>query len=148
MKNKFQFFALAFMMTGAAAFSQTTGAGERIERVTLEIPPAWIESSGVRIEVSGSYTATGDASVLMRLSEEKQPFILTWQSFDGFQMGSGLPRDVAELEGERPREPQTVAWRLIIRLKRGAQHVKLEILNAGAWQKALEKDVVLTGLRE
>jgi hypothetical protein len=45
--------ALVFMAAGAAAFSKTIAAGERIEHVTASTLPAWIESDGARIEVSG-----------------------------------------------------------------------------------------------
>jgi len=142
------FVLFAFMMTGITAFSKTMQTGERIEYVTNNIPPAWNETSGAYIEISGSYSVIGDASVVLRIADESRPLVLAWGSNDGFQMG-GLPRDVAELEGERSREPQTVAWRLIIRgLKRNAQHLKLETQNSGAWQVVLEKDMVVRRLQE
>jgi hypothetical protein len=83
------------------------------------------------------------------MADEKRPLTLVWGSCDGWQMG-GLPRDFLEMEGARPRAPQTmVTWRLTIRgLKRDAQRVKLETQNAGTWQVALEKELAVPGLRD
>jgi hypothetical protein len=108
--------------------------------------PAWIGSDGAHIEVKGSYAATGDASVVLRVGDGNRPLTVVWGSLDGWQMG-GLPRDFAEAGGG---EPQTEAvWRVTIRgLRREAQRVKLETLDAGTgkWGVAVEKDAAVEGL--
>ena len=148
---------LAFMMTGTAAFSEilvggfsSTGAGERIERVTGNTPPVWTESEGAWIEITGRYVATGDASVILRLADENRPLSLVWSSLDGWQLlkPGALPQDL--MEGGCPHPPQTdVTWRLIIRgLKRPQQRVRLETLQAEKFQPLVEKDVQVRGLQE
>ena len=135
---------LAFMVTAFAGI--IAGNGERIERVKPSVTPAWQTSSGAYIEVTGTYIATGDASVVLRMADDARPLVLLWDNQSGFQIG-GLPRDVAELNGAATQK--TVAWKLSIRdVNRETQRVKLETQNAGTWQLLESKEMVARGLRE
>ena len=127
----------------------STGAGERMEQIVGVASPALGELNGVCVEISGRYIATADASAVLRvMTQDNRPLTLTWGYYDDFQIG-GLPRDFVEMEGARPRAPQTdVTWKLTIRgLKRSSQRVKLETMTAGKWVFVLEKEMALPNLR-
>jgi hypothetical protein len=125
-------------------------AGERIEFITGNVMPVWLETAGAYVEVSGAFAthAAAEASAVVRMFDEGRPLALAWDSAGGWQMlqQGGLPQD---LEGERSREPQTMKWRLQVRgLQKSLQRLRLEVWDNGAWQRIAEQDMSVSGVRD
>jgi len=124
--------------------------GERIEQVVGDILPVWREETGVYVEVSGKYIATGDGSIVLRLADEKYPLTLAWNSAGNWQLLA--PRTMQrDFSAQATPSGGHVAatWRLRIRgLQRPLQRAQLAVLNAGRWEVVHEKNMALPGLRE
>ena len=144
-------------LLGAALFAVTTlcngqgGSvvlGERIEQVIGDVLPVWREETGVYVEVVGKYIATGDGSIILRMMDEKRPLSLVWNSAGNWQVLSPrtLPQDFSKQT--TPSGGQVVTWRLRLRgFDRPFQRAQLAVLNAGAWQVVVEKNVALSGVQ-
>jgi len=129
-----------------------TGNGECVENVAPLAVPVWREEFGTRLEVSGTFyqTATGEASVVIRLFDDERPLTLAWHGAAGFQLllPGGLPHNAPTTP--TPSAPQTIAWRLRVHAPQNpAQRLVLETRQPdGAWQVVLERKAVLPGVRE
>jgi len=151
MRNPHTVLALfaAMAIAGTVAFAQH---GERVEDVAEMPTPAWSESAGIYIDVSGTFiqTAPGEGSVFIRLLDEARPLILAWHGATGFQLTppGRLPQNTPAIA--TLSNPQNVAWRLRIRsLKNPVQRLVLETRQPNEnWQTLFEKSMTLNGARE
>ena len=135
------------------AFHGANASGEVILHFTDSVTPVWQETAGFYLEVSGKFvqTSPGKASVVMRLLDNARPVTITHDSAEGggwaLAKQDDLPHDF--MEGERPREPQTVTWRIQVRrLQHPVQKIMLSELRAGRWETMISQDVALKNLRE
>lgn len=126
------------------------GSGERIEQVVGDALPVWQGDTGVYVELGGQFAAAGDASIVLRMADEKHPLMLVWNSAGHWRLVSpgAVPRDFPA-QAMPGTGVVTETWRLQIHgLHKPFQRVQLTVLNAGAWQVAMEKEMALPGLRE
>ena len=114
-KNPAATIAVTALIAGIACppALKATGTGERIEQVAGDVLPVWREETGVYVEVNGRYVATGDASIVLRMVDEKSPLTMVWNSAGNWQLlaPGALQRDFSTQGGGNV----AATWRLRLR---------------------------------
>ena len=128
------------------------GPGERVEHVAPIELPAWQGVTGTRLEITGTFhqSTTGEVSVVTRLFNPDEPFILAWHGSAGFQLipPGSLPRNTPAAAEQS--NPHTVTWRLRVpATEGGAYQLRLDVQQPdGSWQNVSVMNHTPPSLRE